>query len=320
MRTALVGLVCLLFFAIAQAVRDAFFGSVFQSVSFLAVAILAFGASTLVFGAWAWWRRRGQVNSLLGFAWLFLALNATTAAAWLSYFFALKHAEPAIVNTLYTGIGPITVLVLSVLGVSMAGRAETGLVERFGYGGILLALIAIGSVAVLGQSGLTGPQTGDPPAAVLAAVSGGMLIAIGHMIARHLGDHGIGSDVLMGLRFALTFGIAVVLEYSLGEPAMRPGADALPVLALAAFGLIVIPSYFLQLGIARTSPLAVNIVRSLGPVFVFAAQQFDGRVRFSGATLVCILAFVFFAILSSALRAWAEVRRPSGRLQTGTQS
>ena len=88
---------------------------------------------------------------------------------------------------------------------------------------------------------------------------------------------------------------------------MRPDVGALPLLAIAAFGLIVIPSYSLQLGVARTSPLAVNVMRSLGPIFVFAAQQFDGRLRFSGATLSCIL--VFFATLTSTLRGWAEARR-----------
>ena len=67
------------------------------------------------------------------------------------------------------------------------------------------------------------------------------------------------------------------------------------------------------------SPLAVNIIRSLGPVFVFAAQQVDGRVRFSGATLACIIAFVCFATLSSGLRAWAEVWRPSSATSTGTK-
>src|SRR5262249_49904038 len=33
-----------------------------------------------------------------------------------------------------------------------------------------------------------------------------------------------------------------------------------------------------------------------------AAQQFDGRLRFSGATLACIIAFAFFAVLTSSLR------------------
>lgn len=309
MSSAPFGLACLLFFAVAQAVRDAFFGNVFQSVSFLVVAILAFGASTVVFGAWAWQRGPEEVRALIGNTKLFLALNSTTAAAWMAYFFALKHIEPAIVSTLYTGIGPIAVLALSALGVSMAKGTATGWLERVGYVGVIASLIAIAAVVVFGQSGLGGQPLSIRIAAVLAATTGGVIIAISHMIARRLGDLGIGSNALMGLRFPLTLGIAVVAEFALGQPQMRPEFGAVPALAIAAFGLIVIPSYFLQLGIARTSPLAVNVIRSLGPIFVFAVQQFDGRLRFSGATLSCILAFVCFGTLTSTLRGWAEARR-----------
>ena len=40
-------------FALSQAVRDTFFTDIFQSVSFLFVAALAFGMSILLFGGWA---------------------------------------------------------------------------------------------------------------------------------------------------------------------------------------------------------------------------------------------------------------------------
>jgi hypothetical protein len=84
---------------------------------------------------------------------------------------------------------------------------------------------------------------------------------------------------------------------------------------VSAFALIAIPSFMLQLGIARASPLAVNVMRSLGPVFVFAVQQLDGRLRFSGATLICVASFCLFATAASVLRGWSEVSaevRPTG--------
>lgn len=40
---------------------------------------------------------------------MFTALNLSTAAAWIAYFFGLTHLEPAIVNTLYTGVGPLRI-------------------------------------------------------------------------------------------------------------------------------------------------------------------------------------------------------------------
>jgi len=49
-------------------------------------------------------------------------------------------------------------------------------------------------------------------------------------------------------------------------------------------------------------------LRSLGPVSVFAVQQLDGRLKFSGATLFCIAGFCIFPVAASVLRAWSEVR------------
>ncbi len=272
--------------------------------------MLAFGASTLVFGACASWRQPGEVRALVGHARQFAALNVTTAAAWMAYFFALKHLEPAIVTTLYTGVGSIAVLALSGLGVSMAMRVKAGWLERAGYVGVIGSLLATAAVALIGRSGLAGQPLGISIAAVLAAITGGVIIAVSHMIARDLGGRGIGSNALLGLRFPLALGVAIVAEIALSQSEMRPEPAALPALAIAAFCLIVIPSYFLQLGIARTSPLTVNVMRALGPIFVFAVQQFDGRLRFSGATLSCTVAFMLFATLASVLRGWAEARAP----------
>ena len=49
-----------------------------------------------------------------------LAMNVATALAWNCYFFALRHLEPALVNTIHSGLGPLTVLALAMAGVGMA--------------------------------------------------------------------------------------------------------------------------------------------------------------------------------------------------------
>src|SRR5215471_20080395 len=144
------------------------------------------GLWTAVFGAWAWHHNLKEVRALINQTKLFIALNATTAVAWIMYFFALKNIEPAIVNTLYTGIGPIAVLVLAQLRISMAHRTDTSWTELLGHFGVLASLVAIAGVAVLDQSGLAGPSISIRIVAVTVAVIGGVIIAISHMIARRL--------------------------------------------------------------------------------------------------------------------------------------
>ncbi|MGI9381704.1 MAG: hypothetical protein ACR2PO_00995 [Methyloligellaceae bacterium] len=308
MASSITGLLCLAVFALSQAARDAFFGSLFQSVSFLAVAILAFAATVIVFAGWAGLRRPGDIRTLLADKRSFSALNVTNAAAWIAYFFALTHLEPAIVNTLFVGVGPLAVLVLMRLGNAMAPPVRLGRVERAAYAGVLASLVALVFVSILGRSGLGALDFATNAIALLSVVVGGVLVTVSHMIARRFSDRGVGSDAVLGMRFLLAAVLAIACELAFGQPSLRPAPDAIPWIAGAVFVLIVIPSYFLQLGITRASPLAVNVMRSLGPVFVFAAQQLDGRLTFSGPTLACILVFAACTLLSSVARGRAEIR------------
>lgn len=307
MISSVTGLLCLLGFALSQGLRDAFFGNVFQSVSFFIVAALAFGLATLVFGLLTLVRRPADFRMLVAHPVTFVALNVTTAIAWLSFFFGLKHLEPAVAATLYNGSGPIAVLLFGALQWTTA--AERVRSETVCYVGIALALAALAYVVLSGRSGLPVSNPIVVAIALLTVVGGGITIAASHLIARQLNDLGVGSNALMGTRFIAAFWAALVIGTMMGDLSKPAEPEALPVLAGTAFGLIAIPSFLLQLGIARASPLTVNVMRALGPVCVFAIQQFDGRLAFSTATFLCVLAFSGFATLASFLRAYAEIRQ-----------
>ena len=86
--------------------------------------------------------------------------------------------------------------------------------------------------------------------------------------------------------------------------------DAATLTALATI-LMVLPLYAFQVGTALTAPLTANVLRALGPVFVFALQQIDGRLTYSTLTLICILAYSAAAIASNVAHARSEGGRPS---------
>jgi drug/metabolite transporter (DMT)-like permease len=306
MPSAATGLLCLLVFAVSQGVRDAFFGHVFQSVSFFFVASLAFGASTLFFSTLALIRQPNDFKRLAASPLMFAALNVTTAVAWLSFFFGLKNLEPAVVATLYNGIGPLAVVVLGCLGWTKA-KHRLSIGEWVCYVGIGATLAALAFVVLSNRSGLSLSNVLTQSAALLNVAVGGVTITISHMIARWFNDGGVSSYTVMGTRFVLTLLVAGLSETTIGAATTHPPLGSVPLLALMAFALITIPSFALQLGIARASPLAVNVMRSLAPVFVFLVQQFDGRLHFSGATLMCIASFCVFAIGASLFRTWSEV-------------
>ncbi len=235
----------------------------------------------------------------------FLWLNLTTAFAWLAYFFALRHLEPAIVNMIYVGVGPLTVLFWPG-GNDRIGRLAV--LEKAAYGGVTLSLIGVMAVTLVGGSSLGGGVSPSAIAALVLVALGGVSIAVSHMIARRFNDAGLGSEMVFGSRFLLTAVLAVAAEAAFGVAEMRPDAEVLPSIAAMAFVLIVLPSFALQLGIALSPALAVNVIRALGPDLVFAAQQLDDRLTFSGPTLACIILFSVSPAVASGLRTSDELR------------
>ena len=65
-----------------------------------------------------------------------------------------------------------------------------------------------------------------------------------------------------------------------------------------------LPLYAMQVGTALTAPLTAQIIRALGPVLVFALEQFDGRLHYSAPVLACILAYSVFVIAGNFVHGW----------------
>jgi len=181
MRSPLAGLLFLVIFALSQAVRDTYFANTFQSVSFLFVAALAFGLSILLFGGAAVVSRPSDLRHLCAAPVRFVVLNVTTAFAWLTYFFALKHLEPAVVNMIYVGVGPLVVLVWVGAG-QPTGRV--GPFERTAYICVGASLMGIMFISLFGLSGVTGDISLTQIVALICVAFGGVSITVSHVLAR----------------------------------------------------------------------------------------------------------------------------------------
>ena len=311
--TAAVGPALVLVFCVSQAFRDVYFGHVFQGVDFFAVVLLAFLLSTVLFTAVTALRTPDQFRKMNGHFRTIVAMNLTTAVAWSCYFYGLTHIEPSIVNTLHSGMGPLTVVALAAFGVPLAQTDLTrpGTMrwsEYFGYAGMALSLIGLWWVVLSDSSGLAGASpTTNLLGLALLLVSGSM-ITISLLYAKRLHDAGIGAEAVTSIRYIALVLLAAMVLFSKGR---LPGIEtpvALMTLSVVATILIVLPLFALQVGIARTAPLTAHVLRSLGPVFVFACEQLDGRTSYSAPTLFCILAYSAAAIASNVARGWPDKR------------
>jgi drug/metabolite transporter (DMT)-like permease len=305
-----------LVFCVSQAFRDVYFGHVFQGVDFFAVILLAFLASTILFTAIPLLRDRSAFGKLRGHGRTVLMTNVTTALAWSCYFFGLSHLEPSIVNTIHSGMGPLTVVALAVLGVRLAKTGHVGRWEYLGYGGIALSLVALAWVVLSGHSGLAGSGTMALLGLAALLVSGAS-ITVSLLYCKRLHDHGVNAEIVTSVRYVLLILIAAgVVWHKGGFGGIGTLGEAATLTALATI-LMVLPLYAFQVGIALTAPLTANVLRALGPVFVFALQQIDGRLTYSTPTLIGILVYSAAAIASNVAHARCETPatepRVSGR-------
>ena len=289
-------------FVCLAAGRDVYFGALFQRVHPLAVALIAFTLCTLLFLPIAVARDRAGLRRLRRYAKTALAINVTSAIAWVSFFHALRLAEPALVQVVFFGIGPLTVIWVDRLGPAITTAVRSP-AERRLHLGLLGALLFAAAVMLGGWSGL-GPQPlGRALVGLTLTVGGGVCISISTLLSRVVNDAGVAPATLIALRFPGAIVLAGAL--ALLSPAtvvadLTPGV--LATVAIASLALIVLPNYVNQIGIALASPLTVRAVLALGPVLVFLLQLVEGRLPSSAATLAACVLYAGFAVASAAAR------------------
>lgn len=306
--TALLGPLLVLAFCLSQALRDVYFGHVFQDIDFFAVILVAFTLSTLVFGVITAIRAPAQFQMLRDQIPTVLAMNATTALAWCCYFFALTHLEPSIVNTVHSGMGPLTVLALAACGVRLAKPGAIVRGETWSYAGIALAIAALWWVVLSGRSGLPASDGTTSLLALALLTVSGSSITLSLLYSKRLHDHGVNAEAVTAVRYLLLIAFAACVEAFKGGLQGIDNLGDLATLSAASTALIVLPLFALQVGIALTAPLTAHVVRSLGPLCVFALEQIDGRLAYSMPTLICVIAYSAAAIASNVAHGWRDDR------------
>ena len=297
----------ILFFVVFSALRDVYFRDAFHALDFFEVIIIAFSICTLVFMVVAVARGSRSLALLRADMRIVVAMNVATAVTWISYFLALKHLEPAAVNTLFTGIGSLVIVALTAIGLPIAAPSRVSRGEAWCLGGIgfSLALLAWGTIS--GKLGTPPISSTLAAAGVLLALFAGTTITISMLFTKRLHDQGVTADAVLATRFIGIVIIAIAIECTDGSMSVT-SVEQGTTLAVAAFALIVLPIYAMQLGIARTTPLTAKVIASLGPVFLFGLQMLDDAIAYSSFTLMCVLLYAGFAIAANVVRARVSLR------------
>ncbi|TWS99428.1 hypothetical protein [Reyranella sp. CPCC 100927] len=299
------GFLAAVVFVCLSVLRDVYLGAAVQRITPLVLAATAFTLCTLVFLPTGLHSRQSMTafRSRPGYL---LWVNVTSAGAWITFLYALKLIEPAIVQILYSGIGPLSVIWVE--GYRTRGKRAVGLTlaERVSCGVLLTALVFAAVVVLSGRSG-SGPQPiGERVVGVLLAIAGGVFISVSTMLCRKLNDAGATPCAVLAFRYP---GAAIVatIATAYSSASLPKGLGWIDGALLAATALIVVSSYVNQVAISLASPLTVRVVLAVAPAFIFVLQMVEGRLITSPYSLLAAVVYGCAAV-SAAIVRWLAVR------------
>lgn len=303
--TKLLGLFLLILFAVSQGLRDVYLSSAFGTVSFFDLVFLAFSTATIFFCLLLVLFARNDIPKLKEHWRGVLAVNLTTAVAWLCYFGALNLVEPSAVSTVFSGIAPVAVVLLTAIGLYASDKANAAPMERLLHVGIFSTLLFLGWIVLSGRSGFAEISVFTGLTGLLLAAISGVAITAETVYAKQMNEAGISAIGVLSLRFVLIALIGGVAVYGYGQTSLDDASlGTIGTISFKMLMLMVAPLYLVGKGLQLTSPLTTGIVAAFGPAIVFSLQAAEGRIPTSYWVLSVTVIYVLLTTGSVALRAY----------------
>lgn len=249
----------------------------FVLVSFALTAAVFLALSRQVMGERAW----GPL----------LLLNASTALTFLSFFYALKLIEPAIVGAVEIGIGPILAVGLSLL---LTGERPSTL-------RVVVCLGVLAGCAILGAAALQGSGFAsfgrNAWLGLSASVAAGIGAVLITMASKTLLNRGWKFGAVLAHRFYLILPLSLVMTLGTDMAALEwSGTLAAMLLVVSVVGVLA-PLYLLQVGIGRCDPYTVMVTMAALPVLTFVIEGFSPLYMWSWPTAVGLAVVTAFLLL-----------------------
>jgi drug/metabolite transporter (DMT)-like permease len=226
------------------------------------------------------------------------ALNITTVVSWLSFFYAIKYLEPAVMSAISMSVGPVLTLFLAPIFLPATSFSRGEVFAALGiFSGVLLLTLS----SVQGHSAVGILSTRDLIYGLMNCLIGGISIVGNTLYSKRLSDSGWTAGQIMSRRFYLLILVSLLFGWSSITRETFSSSMIAPFLLISFLGII-IPLYSLQLGIQRCEPLVVSLALSIGPVFSFLLQRFDQRLALSLSSFVGIAFICGFTVVGALFR------------------
>jgi hypothetical protein len=315
-----VGFGAIVVFLLLTSLRDMYLWSLFQGVSPLHVAILAFTLSGIFFLPATLSRHRGDFRLLAKSPYHAVLMNAACAVSWITYFCALKALEPSLAQMLCAGMGPIIADVASWRNPSATRGSRAELALHLG----IVASLLFAIVPLLHSPAAAGGRLDRVLYGVAMALVSGVTLAVYRLSCSALNRDGVAPVTILAVRSPIVAVAAAAVAWHTGDTAIGAwSAGSLALVAANCVVLIVLPIYVNQVGVALASPVTAGVASAFQPTLLVGLQTLCSQGRDDAASnspYAALGLFVYssFAIASSAVRGQtprAGHARPSRPLQ-----
>ncbi|MFJ7282493.1 EamA family transporter [Pseudomonas sp. NPDC099000] len=297
-RSLFLGITALMVVNVIDGLKEVYFGILLQSLDSVVVTFVLFAIAWPVFFLGYITRKRSKnaihqlTENAVPVRHCLLMLNISSAALWISFLFALKWIEPAIVSALVGGIGIISTLILNKI------LRPSAVMISADY--IAAAIIACASI-YLGWASMDGRTAVKDELGGYQVLLGfsmmfvcGVAMALTSILSKVVADHGVSSRYLYAHRFYIL--LAITGFYTcINASKISAVINHLDTLILLAFAGVILPLLLLQEGIKRCEPVTTESILAAAPLFTIIFQTVDTRLAFSvfsfvGIVLICLAA------------------------------
>ncbi|GGF26883.1 hypothetical protein GCM10010954_27410 [Halobacillus andaensis] len=288
-----IGTLFLLFSAVLTAGSNVYYSNQVQHISPFTFTFISFFITALFFHAVQLsnysGKSRVRTNNLKDM----IGINLSTAGVFMSFYFALKYIEPAIVGAIEIGVGPMSSLII----VRIFYRQSVNKVDVVtGIGAFIGSLFLI-FATLQGNSGVAFSSIPLAAAGLVSAALCGFFAALAAIYSKKLSEAQWSTSKILAHRFYAIIVLSLIFSIQQGGLLGQLTSNWAWILVVSIIG-VALPLYFLQVGIQHSDTFFVMMSLSFIPIFTFAFQFFDPRISTSYHSLFGVTIILGFALFS----------------------
>ncbi len=299
-KAVVVGVIATLLYCLISAISRVSVSEITQRVDPFVLCFYIFLIANVIYACLCVFTTKCIKTQIKENKWNLLMLNLWTLGAWLFLIYPLKYLEPSIISSVTLGLSPVITLLLGrFIYVKSNLKLTDVVISLF----LLLAVSYLVLLCFIGYSSIGILRLKHLIVALFCSFIASISVALSNIYAKKLSNNGLKPLSILALRFIMLIivsgGIALI---SAKQSTLHSLSSMIPSIILVSFIMVVIPLYFIQVGIKHLSPIFIAIIVPFMPITIFLLEFMDPREKPDKEVLVGILFMLGVTLIGTLIK------------------